>query len=374
MSRWKAFFAGDVVLSDGAPFVEAGLAAHIREHDLASCNFEAPVVPAGAARARKVGSWLSQPAAAAARVLETGFNVIHLANNHLYDFGEAGLEATLASFASATVLGAGRDPAAAGELRVREVRGVRVGLFGYGEAEFGALVGIGPKRGGFAWVNHPAVDGRIEEARRSVDVLLVQVHAGVEEVRLPLPEWRARFRRLVELGADAVIAHHPHVPQGWEVHRGKPIFHSLGNFAFDPPAEVPLWNRGYAVSLEFEGASLLGYTLVPTERTAHGVAVCADPEYARELAERCAALQDERYEQRADEQAIELWRSRYRRYYRDAALGLTREGLPRALGGHRGGRAGHARLMLLHNIQIESHRWTVQRALTALVTSTDPGV
>ena len=367
MSAWKALFAGDVYLNtrSGQPLVAEDMRRLIRAHDLASCNFEAPVTAPGAERLPKVGSWLAHAPAAARNVLDAGFDVINLANNHLCDYGDAGVAATLAAFREVTSLGAGLDFETAYELKVNEVGGVRIGLLAYGEGEFGALMDGRSARAGFAWVNHPEADHAVLEARRSVDVLLVQVHAGVEEVDLPLPEWRSRYRKLIELGADAVIGHHPHVPQGWESIDGKPVFYSLGNFLFETASPSARWNRGYVVSLEFEGAELRRHEVIPIEGTRAGVDVCRDPAYREYLDGLSRALADPRYEEQADAQAVELWRSRYRRYYRDAAIGIFADRVRSVFGGS-SRRPSSGVLLLQHNLQTESHRWTVQRALAAL--------
>ena len=55
-------------------------------------------------------------------------------------------------------------------------------------------------------------------------------HAGLEKVNYPLPEFREQYKRFIDYGADAIIAHHPHVVQGWEYYNNKLIAYSLGNF------------------------------------------------------------------------------------------------------------------------------------------------
>ena len=61
---------------------------------------------------------------------------------------------------------------------------------------------------------------------------VVNLHWGYEHTDVPAPFQRALARRLVDAGADVIIGHHPHVPQGWETYRGATIFYSLGNFNF----------------------------------------------------------------------------------------------------------------------------------------------
>ncbi len=55
-----------------------------------------------------------------------------------------------------------------------------------------------------------------------------------EFTSLPSPYTRDRYLKFLELGADVVVAHHPHVPENYELFdNGKAIFYSLGNFIFD---------------------------------------------------------------------------------------------------------------------------------------------
>jgi len=66
----------------------------------------------------------------------------------------------------------------------------------------------------------------------SADRVVVNLHWGYEHTDFPAPFQRALARRLVDAGADLIVGHHPHVPQGWEVYRGSAVYYSLGNFNF----------------------------------------------------------------------------------------------------------------------------------------------
>jgi len=61
---------------------------------------------------------------------------------------------------------------------------------------------------------------------------IVNLHWGYEHTDMPAPFQRRLAYRLIDAGADLIIGHHPHVPQGWEIYREKPIYYSLGNFNF----------------------------------------------------------------------------------------------------------------------------------------------
>ena len=66
--------------------------------------------------------------------------------------------------------------------------------------------------------------------------LVVVFHWDYEYERYPQPAHRKLAFELIEMGVDAIIGHHPHIVQGAEVYKERPIFYSLGNFYF--PAGV----------------------------------------------------------------------------------------------------------------------------------------
>jgi poly-gamma-glutamate synthesis protein (capsule biosynthesis protein) len=65
------------------------------------------------------------------------------------------------------------------------------------------------------------------------DIVIVQMHWGVEYEHKFNPTQQRLAHELIDAGADMIIGHHPHVVQGMEVYKNKPIFYSLGNFIFD---------------------------------------------------------------------------------------------------------------------------------------------
>jgi len=369
--KWRALFVGDLYIRNGhTEIVSNEVKQLIEAHDIASFNFEGPIELSSGEPIVKAGVHLCQHPKAAEAVKEAGFNVASLANNHICDYGADALSGTLKAFSDIDVVGAGATFEQANALRKRCINGIEVGLLAYCEAEFGALM---EEQGqyGYAWVNHPRVNEAIRGAKAEVDVLLVQVHAGVEGVDLPLPEWRQRYRELIGNGADAVIAHHPHVPQGWELYAGKPIYYSLGNFYFDLPRADTNWDRGYMVSLTYDGDLLQDHQVIPVEKRDGVVALSQDSAYGRHLKTIVHQLKEEVYQGLMDQQVLELWESRYQRYYVAAAHGHKRG---KSLADYIRGivcrlfnRIQFDNALLLHNLRIESHRWAVERALTILL-------
>lgn len=358
-NQWSALFMGDLVVKH--PMTEALFSPNLQQqlaaHDICSCNFEASIKTANGHAQDKVGPHLTQHPKLPEYLIQAGFNLISLANNHVYDFGTTGLQATLDAFAEVKTVGAGTDFETTYALQIFEIKGITVGCLAYGEAQFGALIDEQLNPAGFAWIYHPSVEHRIQQARQQVDVLLIQVHAGAEFMNLPLPEWRQRYRQLIELGADAVIGHHPHVPQGWEWYQDKPIFYSLGNSYFDMHVQRAFWEQGLAVSLRFQGNHLHSINLLSLRKTGHQLTLTQDTKFSEHIEKLSQQLIAPDYLTQANRQAIYLWQHLYQRQYTPSWQSQFKQYL-------KGAPSSNAHI--IHNLQIETHRWTVLRALHLL--------
>ena len=98
--------------------------------------------------------------------------------------------------------------------------------------------------------------------KKEVDFIIFFAHAGLEHYDVPLVEWRERYKRLCDLGVDAVVATHPHVPQGYEKYNNKYIFYSLGNFYFSEHSAIDKKEYVYSIILDFELGRDLKYEIV----------------------------------------------------------------------------------------------------------------
>ncbi len=156
-----------------------------------------------------------------------------LANNHLMDFQADGLHQTQVFLQSKGYLfaGAGDTEEDARKPMILEEGGVRIAVFSCCEPQFGmatkttagcAVMG--------AWL-YEAI--RSAKARSLADRIIVSCHAASEFCSWPSPQLRDFYHSLIDAGADVIHGHHSHVPQGWEIYKGKPIFFGLGNFVVD---------------------------------------------------------------------------------------------------------------------------------------------
>ena len=167
----------------------------------------------------------------ASSLSRAGINVVTLANNHLMDCGRSGVLETLDALSNANLfaLGAGTNERTAHEPVILPSGGMRIGLLGY---YWNRRTAATADRPGSAMDPREALEADIRSLRKNVDRIVVTFHWGVPYEREPSLEDRAKARFAVDCGADAVVGHHPHVVQPFEIYRGCPIFYSVGNFAF----------------------------------------------------------------------------------------------------------------------------------------------
>lgn len=336
----------------------------ISESDFNVLNFEAPVHSNGTPIS-KSGPNNDQCIDAPKWLEDHNFNIITLSNNHLFDFGYVGYSKTIESFKAAHLVGAGKWNEAYKPL-VIESNGCKIAFLSLTHCEFGTLTDSFAKDTfGCAWINHPSVDGIINNVKKDVDCLIVLAHAGVEYLEQPLPEWRERYCSFIDLGCDAVIASHPHIPQGWEEYKGKPIFYSLGNFYFPQNKEKPWsWYRSLCVSIMLEKKKL-SYEVLPLLFDDDTIDICQDSkinEYINRIQETLS--DDNKYIEdinRSCEKLLPL----YYNYFYKGGLVETRSKvlfLKRILKSFL--RIESFRIEpLINNLRCESHRWCICRAL-----------
>jgi hypothetical protein len=167
----------------------------------------------------------------ASSLLRAGINVVTLANNHLVDCGREGVLETLNALcvAGVTPLGAAANEQAAHEPVIREAGGVRIGLLAYYWNRRCAATASLP---GSAMGVFEELETDICKLRRQVDRVVVTFHWGRPYKPEPSPRARAKALFAIDCGAHAVVGHHPHIVQAFEIYRRCPIFYSIGNFAF----------------------------------------------------------------------------------------------------------------------------------------------
>jgi poly-gamma-glutamate capsule biosynthesis protein CapA/YwtB (metallophosphatase superfamily) len=174
----------------------------------------------------------------------SGIDVVSTANNHAWDYGKSALLETLANLERAGVghVGTGRDAEEAYRPHVLRVNGLSLALFGVTHVWNQPPFAAHPGRELVAWADVTKLTAGIERARREHDFVVVSYHGGEEYVHAPTERVKGFAGAMLALGVDAVLGHHPHVPQGVGYVDGRPILYSLGNLAFAGHRDRP-WTR-----------------------------------------------------------------------------------------------------------------------------------
>ncbi len=180
--------------------------------------------------------------------------IVSLANNHLLDYGEAGLAATFQALRDAGVqaVGAGDSIDAARYPLIFQAEFATIGVLACCDPQFGeAAEG---SAGVAAW--GPWIYTAIRQLKQETDHVIVSVHSAVEDAPWPSPEVQARYRSYIDAGATLIHGHHAHIPQGVEEYNGGLIAYGLGNFVVDPMRwqDTPnaLWSLGLDVEFSPE--------------------------------------------------------------------------------------------------------------------------
>lgn len=230
----------------------------IRKADFSFINLECPLTTAEQALSKSGPNIKANPGCVAAL---SSFSLVGMANNHVLDFGREGLQETLNALDSAGLkhVGAGLDQDAADKIFYQEVGGKVLAVIALCEREFSQYADYDA---GASAIDPVENFYRLQEAKEKADYVFMTMHCGHEYFPLPRPELRKLCQYYVDLGADGVLCHHPHVPGAYETYKGKPIVYSMGNTVFGRIGSLPSdWRIGYAVSIRLEAD--LPFEIIP---------------------------------------------------------------------------------------------------------------
>jgi len=249
----RLFFVGDIMLDRGVeymvkkygnndwhfPFLR--IADNLDEADILFGNLESVISDKG----YKIGSIYSfraEPESIKA-LKYAGFDVLSVANNHIFDYGRQAMEDEFKRLQEAGIdyVGGGflKNDACLPVIRTIEItsdrtlfQSVKIGFLGYtnvGSRYWEAT----EDRSGICWLNEENLETDIKEARKQADLVIVSIHWGDEYQSEPNENQKYFGHLAIDLGADLVIGHHPHIIQPLEDYKNGYIAYSLGNFLFD---------------------------------------------------------------------------------------------------------------------------------------------
>jgi len=244
---------GQRILRDAAfdPFV--GIRPVLSRADIAFANLESPLSDQNGETEDRSRLAFVGPPAGAGLLARAPFHVVSVANNHAWDYERRGFLDTLTALEGAGVpfAGGSRLPGSQYEPVVLTVKGWSVALFAVTHLWNPGGFANHEAREHVAWADDPRLLQALRAARKTHDLVLVSYHGGKEYVENAAQEPLDFARSVMAAGADAVLAHHPHVPQGVGWYEGRPIFYSLGNLVFGRHRDHPWTGRGYLARLTF---------------------------------------------------------------------------------------------------------------------------
>jgi poly-gamma-glutamate capsule biosynthesis protein CapA/YwtB (metallophosphatase superfamily) len=268
-SDWAPIRAFDSLVGRDPESAYGDLLPQLRQADLRVVNCECALTRASTP-VWKSGAVFKGSPGHAGGLAAVPFDVACLGNNHVLDYGVRGLRETLQRLTGLGIrtVGAGlTENKAYAPLTIRR-NGLAIHLVNLSEGEDLTASEGGP---GVAGWDISRTAATIRRCKQSGGVVIVIAHCGLEYVPYPPPYVVAAFRALIDAGADAVVGHHPHVPQGIEYRAGRPIFYSLGNFLFYQHTDLIHRKTGFCVSLHFDGRVLAGVDLHPYRITDTGL-------------------------------------------------------------------------------------------------------
>jgi poly-gamma-glutamate synthesis protein (capsule biosynthesis protein) len=236
---------GDVMLSGSAgeflekygyqyPFLHTK--EILKSTDLAICNLEGPFVNSGTPF-EKTYTFKVPPKYAPA-LIDGGFDLVSIANNHIMDYGEEGLFSTMRVLDSLGIkyAGAGKNSIEARKPAVIKIKSKKVAFLAYSTTFPEEFYAKKDKSG----TNFPFEENLINDVRncdKNYDIVIVSFHWGAELMEQPKHYQKALAHISIDNGADLVLGHHPHVLQSFEIYKSKLIAYSLGNFSFGSYSE-----------------------------------------------------------------------------------------------------------------------------------------
>jgi hypothetical protein len=262
-SDWAPIRAFDEIVGHSPEAVYGDVLPILRQGDLRIVNLEC-ALSGEASPVWKSGSVFKGRPEHINGLTAVPFEVVTLGNNHVFDYGPEAFSETLKLLGDHGIrsVGAGMNAEEARRPLVLEVKGVRIGIVNFSEGEDLTAAVFGP--GVFGWDVDAVVDS-VRAIRPGVDVILVICHGGVEYIPFPPPYLAETFRRIAEAGADLIVGHHAHVPQGIQICNGVPICYSLGNFVFYQQTDLYYRKLGYLVKAGVSRAGLAHIHLIPYE-------------------------------------------------------------------------------------------------------------
>ena len=157
--------------------------------------------------------------ALAAQLADTGFDAFSLANNHMLDQGAQGFSDTKNNLTAAHLGYFGDASDDNGSVLRFTIHDSRFTIIGAQDV--------------YRQIDPAAIGKEIAAEKAAGNFVIIYPHWGVEYSHAATARQTTLAHDFIDAGADMIVGSHPHVVEGIEIYKGKPIFYSLGNLVFD---------------------------------------------------------------------------------------------------------------------------------------------
>ena len=214
------------------PFIE--VKDYLQQGDIVFANLEAPITP-GRAIATEEMVFRADPEVAAV-LKDVGFNILSLANNHILNFGQTGLQDTYTYLDEQEIQYCGTQTS---NPAIVEKNKLKFAFLAYT----------------YNSMNISEMQSQVADIVEEVEYVIISMHAGNEYAAVASKQQKDFAHAAVDAGAELVLGHHPHVTQPIEKYNDKYIFYSLGNFVFDQ-----MWSeetkKGLIANITFDSSGV----------------------------------------------------------------------------------------------------------------------
>ena len=190
-------------------------------------------------------------------------NFLNLANNHILDHGDQGLQTTVEALKNQdfNYIGAGNSIVEASQPFTIEIKGKTISILSYAEHEFSVAE---QGKSGANPVDVIDFVTRIQDLRKSSDFVLLLYHGGKENYNLPTPKQQKLCRFFIDQGVNLVVCQHSHTAGVYENYNNGNIYYGQGNFVFDPhPLNRDWLYKGFLIELIIDYDNSTNIQLIP---------------------------------------------------------------------------------------------------------------
>jgi poly-gamma-glutamate synthesis protein (capsule biosynthesis protein) len=245
-------FAGDILFDPGYAVmsklqqnggqISAGIAPDLieemRSADIMVLNNEFPYSDRGTPTPEKQFTFRARPQTVS-YLGDLGVDLVSLANNHAYDYGETAFLDTMDTLAQAGIayVGAGRNLQEARRPVYYIINNMKIAFVAATQIERldnpDTKGATDTSAGVFRCWNGDNLLETVREARQNSDFVIVFLHWGTENQDTIDWAQEKQAPEVAEAGADLIIGAHPHCLQQISMVNGVPVVYSLGNFWFN---------------------------------------------------------------------------------------------------------------------------------------------